>query len=70
MLRRLKIAALVILPLCMILFILQNRRNVEVTALYATTSVSLAALLLVTILLGFVLGVTVGIRFARPRTKQ
>lgn len=68
--QRLKLIALVLLPLMMAALIFQNRQLTEVNLFFFKVPISVTVLLLVDLLVGFVIGVLVGAGLTRRQKQQ
>ena len=67
---RLKLIILLVLSVLAIVLILQNTQSVETRLLFVTVTMPRAALLGLTLLIGFACGVLAAIAATRPRTSR
>ncbi len=66
---KVKVATLVVVALLVVIVILQNTDEVETNVLFATIKMTRAALLLVTLFVGFLIGLLTAGRLGRKRKK-
>jgi len=64
---KLKLVALLVLAVLAIVMVIQNTQAVATRLLFVTVSMPLAALLVLTLLIGFAGGVLVALKVGKPR---
>jgi uncharacterized integral membrane protein len=66
---RIKVIAMLALAVMAVVFVLQNTHAVDTRLLFVTVNMPIAALLGMTLLIGFTVGVLAALKAGRPRAK-